>query len=119
MVVTITLPAGKSRTLPAHSQLRRQAAPQRLLPLGQRSNTNGKAVQHAKIKVKPDVDIVLAAGSSGPAEVLILQGREIPEPTVQHGPFVGNTQQDIMQAFADYQRTGFGDGRGKATRWPS
>ena len=109
MVVTITLPAGKSWTLPAHSQscdakLHRNV----YFHSGSALTLNGKAVQHAKIKVKPDVDIVLAAGLSGPAEVLILQGREIPEPTVQHGPFVGNTQQDIMQAFADYQRTGFG-----------
>ena len=40
--------------------------------------------------------------------VLVLQGRDIGEPVTQHGPFVGNTRQDIMQAFQDYQRTGFG-----------
>ena len=46
--------------------------------------------------------------TGGPAEVLVLQGRDIGEPTVQHGPFVGNTKQDIMKAFSDYQATGFG-----------
>jgi len=62
---------------------------------------------HAKIKVHPTAAIELSA-PSGPAEVLVLQGRDIGEPVVQHGPFVGNTQQDIMRAFSDYQRTGFG-----------
>ena len=62
---------------------------------------------HLKVKVSPDTEMVLNA-ASGPAEVLVLQGRDIGEPVVQHGPFVGNTQQDIMQAFQDYQRTGFG-----------
>lgn len=41
-------------------------------------------------------------------EALVLQGRPIGEPVVQHGPFVMNSQEDIGQAFADYRAGMFG-----------
>ena len=57
--------------------------------------------------VDPDVDITLQNGASE-SRVLILQGRPINEPVVQHGPFVMNSKQEIYEAFEDYQRTQFG-----------
>lgn len=42
------------------------------------------------------------------SELLLLQGRPIGEPKVQHGPFVMNTQQEIRDAYADYRTTQFG-----------
>lgn len=37
-----------------------------------------------------------------------LQGRPIAEPIVQYGPFVANTNQDLQETIAEYQRTQFG-----------
>ena len=63
--------------------------------------------KHAGLKLLSDAELVLEAGEDG-AEVLVLQGQPIGEPVAQHGPFVMNSRNEIMQAFEDYRRTGFG-----------
>lgn len=41
--------------------------------------------------------------TSGPARALLVAGKPLHEPIAQHGPFVMNTHQELLQAVADYQ----------------
>ncbi len=59
------------------------------------------------VEVRPDVALTLHAGDDE-VEILLLQGRPIGEPVVQHGPFVMNSREEIVQTIRDYQRTEFG-----------
>ena len=69
---------------------------------------DGEAItSHAALELRAEAAVELV---NGPAEteLLLLQGRPIGEAVAQHGPFVMNSRQELQQAFADYQRTGFG-----------
>ena len=68
---------------------------------------------HAGLEVAAEREIAIENGPTE-SEILLLQGRPIAEPVVQHGPFVMNTRQEILQAFADFQQTQFG-----GWPWPS
>eukprot|EP01065_Artemidia_motanka_P037861 TRINITY_DN46765_c0_g1_i1.p1 TRINITY_DN46765_c0_g1~~TRINITY_DN46765_c0_g1_i1.p1 ORF type:complete len:355 (+),score=88.79 TRINITY_DN46765_c0_g1_i1:63-1067(+) len=65
----------------------------------------------ARVQLDATAEVPVSNTGSEPLEVLVLQGKPIGEPVAQHGPFVMNTQQEIREAFRDYQRTEFG-------RWP-
>jgi hypothetical protein len=59
------------------------------------------------VELASDREIQLQSGDQA-IEMLLLQGRPIGEPVVQHGPFVMNSREQIVQAFRDYERTRFG-----------
>ena len=103
---TVRMAPGATWTLPrAHGK-----GTQRTLYLfkGDAALVGGQRVQGpAAVRLRPDVDVAIAAGETV-CEFLLLQGRPIAEPVAQYGPFVMNTQQEIMQAMQDYRQTEFG-----------
>lgn len=69
---------------------------------------------HTVVFSKEGNGLYVKAGAEK-AEFVLISGKPIGEPIVQYGPFVMNTQKEIMQAFQDYQygRNGFE----KAASW--
>ena len=60
-----------------------------------------------RIKLDGNERIEVTNGSS-PASMILLEAEPINEPVVSYGPFVMNTEQEIRNAFSDYQHTRFG-----------
>ena len=67
--------------------------------------------RHARLTVASDADVALIGDAETPTQFVLLQGRPLGEPVVQHGPFVMNTVGEIKQTIVDYQQGAFG-------RWP-
>ncbi len=47
-------------------------------------------------------DVLLSAGA-GPARLILVAGKPLGEPVAKYGPFVMNTQDEVVQAIRDYQ----------------
>ena len=66
-----------------------------------------KAARSAGVKplIAADVWVQVPGkdSSAPPARLLLIAGTPLDEPIAQHGPFVMNTRDEIMQAVADYQ----------------
>jgi len=109
---TIALEPGATLTLPAgHASARRTL----YFFAGSTITASGRSVKVKQLlawKHSPTIELVNTGDTT--AELLMLQGKPIAEPTVQYGPFVMNSADEIRQAFADYQRTQFG-----GWPWPS
>lgn len=102
---SIEIEAGGTWTLPKAS-----AGLNRVLYLYRGDNItieSQKVQNYHATQLKSDEDIEFQAGNEK-CFLLLLQGKPINEPVVQHGPFVMNSRLEIQQAFMDYQRTQFG-----------
>jgi redox-sensitive bicupin YhaK (pirin superfamily) len=68
----------------------------------------GEQIRSSKgVDVVSTVDLEVVNGSETGYFVL-LQGKSIGEPVVQHGPFVANSAAEINEAIAEFRRTEFG-----------
>ena len=66
----------------------------------------GNALESGQMAILGPGNRVLMEGGSSPgesAQALLLSGRPIGEPVARYGPFVMNTEQELVQAFQDYQ----------------
>ena len=63
--------------------------------------------EYHSLNLLPEEPVVVQNGQEE-SLLLLLQGRPIGEPVVQHGPFVMNSNEEIFKAFEDYRNTRFG-----------
>ncbi|HEY6241415.1 MAG TPA: pirin family protein [Burkholderiales bacterium] len=69
----------------------------------------GKEIRDGQLAVLGTGDVVRFRGAPGAGRLLLLAGVPIAEPVARYGPFVMNTQQEIMQAVSDYQSGRMGE----------
>ncbi|MEO9849439.1 MAG: pirin family protein [Reichenbachiella sp.] len=104
-VLTVKMEAGAQWTFPAAG-----GEANRVLYFykGSEITVEGESVdQNHLIQLNSLKDITIV-NSDHDAYFLMLQGKPINEPVAQYGPFVMNTEEEIRQAFEDYQKTAFG-----------
>ena len=63
---------------------------------------SGSAGTAAELTSVADIEASVLAGDDG-ARFILVAGRAIGEPVVQHGPFVMNSPEEIEQAMRDYR----------------
>jgi redox-sensitive bicupin YhaK (pirin superfamily) len=69
----------------------------------------GKEIKDGQLAMLGEGDAVRLRGAAGGGRLLLLAGVPIREPVARYGPFVMNTQDEIVQAVRDYQSGKMGE----------
>lgn len=103
LYLDIRLPAGAdfAEPLPAgHNAF--------VVPYRGEVEVGGTAVPRGRMALLANEGDGVAIRASRAASAVLIAGRPLDEPIAQHGPFVMNTQEEILQAFRDYRDGRFG-----------
>lgn len=96
----LDLPAAATVTLPVPADFNFAA----YLLDGKLKTANGFSYDgRSMLNFQQDGEVVTLTGQAARTRVLLLGGRPLGEPLVQHGPFVMNTQTEILEAMRDYK----------------
>ncbi len=74
-----------------------------------RLGDSGTAIRDGQLAVLGDGDALRLRGGPEPGRLLLLAGVPLGEPVARYGPFVMNTEQELQQAFQDYQSQRMGE----------
>jgi hypothetical protein len=72
-----------------------------------RIGDEARAVPRRHLGILGPGDRVVVSAGDAAARFLLIAGRRLNEPVARHGPFVMNTQAEIIQAFDDYRSNRF------------
>jgi redox-sensitive bicupin YhaK (pirin superfamily) len=105
-VWTITMAPGAKWTMPRTDE---NANRNLYYFLGDEVTVAGKKLSsNVGIKLVPSEDVLIENTGKLEAEFLLLSAVPIGEPVFKHGPFVGNSEQDISRAYDEYRKGVFG-----------
>ena len=74
-----------------------------------RVGDEGKEVRDGQMALLGPGDAVRFRGAEGGGRLLLLAGVPVAEPVARYGPFVMNTQEELVEAVRDYQSGRMGE----------